>query len=37
LIEQKLSQLQTMRDALAKLVRKCNKNLKSSTCLALSI
>ena len=37
LIEQKLSQLHTMRDALAKLVRKCNKNLKSSTCPIIEI
>lgn len=37
LIEEKLSQLQTMHDALAKLVRQCGKNLKSSACPIIEI
>ena len=37
LIEQKLFQLEAMRDALTKLVRQCNKNLKSSTCPIIEI
>jgi len=37
LIEQKVSQLEAMRDALTKLVRQCNKNLKSSTCPIIDI
>jgi MerR family mercuric resistance operon transcriptional regulator len=37
LIEQKLSQLEAMRDALTKLLRQCNKNLKSSTCPIIEI
>jgi hypothetical protein len=36
-IEQKLSQLQAMRDALAKLVHQCDKNLKSSPCPIIQI
>ena len=36
-IEQKLSQLQTMRDALVKLVHQCDKKLKSSTCQIIEI
>jgi len=37
LIEQKLSQLETMRSALTKLVRQCDKSLKSSTCPIIEI
>src|ERR1700675_3873549 len=36
-IEQKLSQLQTMRDALAKLVHQCDKKLKGSPCPIIQI
>ena len=37
LIEQKLSQLQTMRSALTKLVRQCDKKRKRSTCPIIEI
>jgi MerR family mercuric resistance operon transcriptional regulator len=37
LIEQKLSQLETMRSALTKLVSQCDKKLKSSTCPIIEI
>lgn len=36
-IEQKLFQLQTIRDALAKLVHQCDKKLKSSPCPIIQI
>ena len=36
-IEQKLSQLQTMRSALTKLVRQCDKKRKRSTCPIIEI
>ena len=37
LIDQKLSQLQTMRSALTKLVRQCDKKRKRSTCPIIEI
>ena len=37
LIEQKLAQLGTIRDALKKLVRQCDKNLKSGRCPIIEI
>lgn len=37
LIEQKITQLVTIRDALKKLVRQCDKNLKSGRCPIIEI